>query len=209
MFITLDGIDGVGKTTQWERLVAWLRAQGHSVVAARDPGSTALGERIREVLLHDHGTPIARHSEMLLFMAARAQLVAEIIRPALERGEVVVTDRFLLSTVVYQGHAGGLDVDDIWRVGRIATGGVLPQLTIVLDMPLEGTAARMQRSLDRMERQGEDFRRRLRDGFLAEARRDSSAIQVVDASRGIDEVQHSIGEIVQQWIAAQFSGERR
>lgn len=196
MFISLDGIDGAGKTTQWDLLTRWLREQGREVVAARDPGSTPLGERIREVLLHDHGAQIARSSEMLLFMAARAQLVEEIIRPALNRGQTVVTDRFLLSTVVYQGHAGGLDVDEIWRVGRVATAGVLPRLTIVLDMPLDAAAARMQRSLDRMEQQGEAFRRRLRDGFLCEARRDPGRIQIVDASQGIDEVQNAIRRAV-------------
>lgn len=192
MFISLDGIDGVGKTTQWQRLTTWLREQGYPVTAARDPGGTPLGEKIREVLLHDHGTPIARTSEMLLFMASRAQLVAETIRPALEAGQIVVTDRFLLSTVVYQGHAGGLDVDKIWQVGRVATGGILPRLTLLLDMPLDAAAARLKRSLDRMEQQGEGFRRRLREGFLAEAHRDAESIKVIDASREVDDVHQAI-----------------
>lgn len=201
MFFSLEGIDGVGKTTQWQRLVDWLRQQGHDVVAARDPGSTALGERIRGVLLHDHGTPISRRSEMLLFMAARAQLVEEIIAPALARGQTVVTDRFLLSTVVYQGHAGGLDVDEVWQVGRVATAGVLPDLTLLLDLPLETAATRIQRSLDRMEQQGDEFRRRLRQGFLAEAARDPRRIAVIDAAPAADEVQAAIRAAVARKLA--------
>src|SRR4051812_26016121 len=127
MFISFDGIDGVGKSTQVALITDALRAQGHEVVVCRDPGSTSLGERIRDVLLtSDSKTPIGRRSEMLLYMAARAQLVEEIIRPALELGKVVIADRYLLANVVYQGHAGGLDPNEIWEVGRIATQGLQP-----------------------------------------------------------------------------------
>src|SRR3970040_2412778 len=110
MFFSFDGIDGVGKTTQMDLFCDWLRQGGHDVVTCRDPGRTPLGERIRDILLHgDAQTPIGRRSEMLLYMAARAQLVDQVIRPALEAGKVVIADRYLLANVAYQGHAGGLD----------------------------------------------------------------------------------------------------
>ncbi len=158
-------------------------------MACRDPGSTPLGEAVRDLLLHRHDLAIERRSEMLLYMAARAQLVAELIRPALASGKVVVADRYLLANVVYQGYAGGLDVRTLWDVGRFATGGLMPNLTIVLDLPAEAAAARINRDPDRMEMQGREFHARVHDGFLTEARRQPGRIVVVDASRPIDVVQ--------------------
>ncbi len=157
MFFSIDGGDGTGKSTQIERFCQWLRDEGHQVVACRDPGSTPLGEAVREMLLHQDDLAIGRTSEMFLYMAARAQLVGEVIRPALEAGKVVVADRYLLANVVYQGHGGGLDVPTLWQVGEIATGGLMPDLTLVLDLPSEAAAARISRSPDRMERQGPTF----------------------------------------------------
>src|SRR5687768_8133459 len=133
MFFSFDGIDGAGKSTQLRLFCERLRAHGLDVVVCRDPGSTELGERIRDIVLsHDGATPIARRSEMLLYMAARAQLVEEVIRPALAAGKIVVCDRFLLANIVYQGHAGGLDVSDVRQVGAIATDGVLPDCVFLL-----------------------------------------------------------------------------
>ncbi len=117
-FLTLDGPDGGGKTTQAARLVDWLRAEGHDVVACRDPGGTPLGDRLRALLLDRSELAIGLRAEMLLYMASRAQLVEEVVRPAIEAGKVVVSDRFLLANVVYQGYAGGLEVEELWRVGR-------------------------------------------------------------------------------------------
>ncbi len=191
MFFCFDGLDGVGKTTQMARFVAWLREAGHDVVRCYDPGCTPLGEAIREILL-GHKLPIARTSEMLLFMAARAQMVAEVIRPALEQGQTVVSDRYLLANVVYQGHAGGLDVDVIWRIGQVATAGILPDLVFVLDMPPQAAAARIDRQLDRMETQGPEYQARLRQGFLVEAAKDPQRTVVIDATRDIDAVQADI-----------------
>jgi dTMP kinase len=189
MFFSIDGGDGTGKSTQIELFCQWLREQGHPVVACRDPGSTPLGEAVRELLLHQADLAIGRSSEMLLYMAARAQLVNEVIRPALEAGKVVVSDRYLLANVVYQGHAGGLDVPMLWQVGQIATGGLMPDLTMVLDLPAEAAAARIRRTPDRMERQGPDFHARVREGFLAEARQHPGKIVVIDASQSIECVQ--------------------
>lgn len=191
MFLTFDGVDGVGKTTQMKLFCQWLTQRGHEVTTCRDPGSTQLGESIRRILLDRHGTPIDRRSEMLLYMAARAQLVEEVIRPALDAGRTVVSDRFLLANVVYQGYAGGLDVDQVWQVGQIATGGLTPDLTFLLDMSVEQAAQRLDREPDRMESQGAAFLRRVRDGFLAEAaRRDE--IVVIDAARDVGQVQAEI-----------------
>lgn len=189
MFFSIDGGDGTGKSTQIERFCQWLREGGHMVVACRDPGSTRLGEAVRELLLNRHDLEIHRRSEMLLYMAARTQLAEEVIRPALERGDTVVTDRYLLANVVYQGYGGGLDIDTLWEVGRVATGGVMPDLTFVLDMPATAAAARIDRKLDRMEQQGDRFHARVREGFLAEAARWPDRIVVIDAARPVEQVQ--------------------
>jgi dTMP kinase len=196
MFLSIDGGDGTGKSTQMELLCGWLRAQGYEVVACRDPGSTPLGEAVRNVLLDRHDLHIDRRSEMLLYMAARAQLVEEVIRPALEQGKTVLSDRYLLANVVYQGYAGGLDVATLWEVGRIATGGLMPDLTIVLDVPAEVAAARMDRPLDRMEKQGAAFHACVREGFLVEAARSPEQIVVVNANGSVDEVQERLRDTV-------------
>ena len=196
-FISLDGLDGTGKSTQQRLLCEWLRELGHDVVACRDPGTTPLGERIRTVLLARDSVPIDRRAEMLLYMAARAQLVQEVIEPALAAGKSVVSDRYLLANIVYQGHAGGLDPAALWRVGQIATGGLLPKLTIVLDMPPEAAASRIQRQRDRMEEQGDDFSRRVREGFLTEAADDPQGIAVINAAQSIEAVHADICRAVE------------
>lgn len=187
-FIALDGMDGAGKSSQLAALVAWLRSSGRTVVTCRDPGSTPTGDAIRAILLDRHDLHVSPTAEMLLYMAARAQLVAEVVRPALDRGEWIVSDRYLLANVVYQGHAGGLDPEVIRRVGAVATGGIMPDLVLVLDVDLETAARRLSRPLDKLENRGDDYRRRLRAGFLAEASRAPDAIAVIDAHGPLDEV---------------------
>jgi dTMP kinase len=196
MFFSFDGIDGAGKSTQMSLFCDWLKERGCELVTCRDPGSTALGEQIRDVLLHsDDLTPIARRSEMLLYMAARAQLVDEIIRPALSAGRIVVSDRYLLANLVYQGHAGGLDVETIRNVGCVATEGIWPDAVFLLDLPPGAADRRLDRALDRMERRGSDYRQRLRDGFLAEAARPNSKVHVIDADRPVEIIQAEIQRI--------------
>ena len=195
MFISFDGVDGVGKSTQTELFVEWLREQGQTVVTCRDPGSTELGERLRTLVLKASDIKIDAESEMLLYMAARAQLVAEVIQPALAAGQFVVSDRFLLANVVYQGHAAGLDPQSIWDVGKVATAGQHPDLTIVLDMPLERAVGRIGRELDRMEAKGSEFLQRVRDGFLAEAERAPEQIKVINADQQIEQVQEDIRQV--------------
>ncbi|MDR3634484.1 MAG: dTMP kinase [Isosphaeraceae bacterium] len=169
LFFSLDGPDGGGKTTQAALLAAWLRARGQNVVACRDPGGTPLGDRLRPILLDRDGAAVGLRAEMLLYMASRAQLVEEVIRPSLAAGRVVVSDRFLLANIVYQGDAGGLPVDEVGQVGRAATGGLLPDLTIVLDVPADVAKARVGRARDRIEDRPDDYRARVRTGFLRAA----------------------------------------
>lgn len=192
MFFAFDGLDGVGKTTQIERFEAWLREGGYDVVTCRDPGSTPLGERIRGILLDAHDLAIGKRSEMLLYMAARAQLVEEVIQPALAAGKVVLSDRFLLANVVYQGHAGDLDPQSVWQVGHLATAGISPLLTILLDMPCQAASARLDRPLDRIEKRGDTYRQRVRAGYLAEALSRPNEILVIDADQPIERVHHDI-----------------
>lgn len=187
-FISLDGIDGAGKSAQMGALVDWLRGRGHAVTTCRDPGSTATGDAIRAILLDRHDLHLDPRAEMLLYMAARAQLVAEVIRPALARGEWVVSDRYLLANIVYQGYAGGLDPETIRNIGGVATGGVMPDLVLVLDVDLETASRRLARPLDKLENRGSDYRERLRAGFRAEADRDPARIEIIDASVTVDEV---------------------
>lgn len=192
MFFAFDGLDGTGKTTQLELFCGWLESRGHELVRCIDPGSTPLGERIRTLLLEDRQTRIDPTAEMLLFMAARAEMVDEIIAPALAAGRTVVSDRYLLANVVYQGYASGLNVAELWQVGAVATRGVRPDLTFVLDLPPESAARRLTRPLDRMEARGSDFQARLRAGYLAEAARQPQTIALIDASGAVDEVQAAI-----------------
>jgi dTMP kinase len=200
LFLALDGIDGAGKSTQHRLLCQWLGERGHDVVSCRDPGTTPLGEKIRSLLLARDEAPIGRRAEMLLYMAARAQMVDEVIRPALAAEKTVVSDRFLLANVVYQGHAGGLEPEEIWRIGRVATGGLEPALVLVLDIPAEVAGERIQREYDRMEQQGDEFRGRLRAGFLAEAARNPKRIVVINAARSVEEVHAEICGAVEKLL---------
>jgi dTMP kinase len=200
-FMSLDGPDGAGKSTQCRLLAEWLRGQGCVVVECTDPGGTALGAQLRNILLNHKGT-MALPCEALLFMASRAQLIEEVIRPAFAGGQMVVSDRFLLANVVYQGHAGGLDPGRLWEVGLFAAGGLEPDLTLVLDLPLEVSLARRKASADRMESRGADYHRRVRDGFLAEAKRRPDRVRVIDASVSADAMQEAIrGEVQRQFPA--------
>lgn len=198
MFFSFDGVDGAGKSTQIHLLADWLSARGKKVVQCRDPGSTALGEKLREILLADRTTPIHRRAEMLLFMAARAQLVEEIIRPALSTGTFVISDRFLLANVVYQALTGELAPAEVWQVGGIAVGGIMPRLTLLLDMPAATASRRIAREPDRMESQGLDYLEQVRQGFLREAALRPGEIVVIDASQSVEQVQAQVVRAVEK-----------
>ncbi|GIW94894.1 MAG: thymidylate kinase [Pirellulaceae bacterium] len=201
-FISIDGIDGAGKTTQQRLLAEWLESQGWSVVCCRDPGSTALGDQLRRLLLEQPGVSISLLSEMFLYMAARAQLIEELIRPALGEGRMVICDRFLLANVAYQGYGGGLDVEQLWQVGRIAVQGILPQLTIVLDLPVPEGLRRRGEQQDRIESRGATFLERVRQGYLTEAARHPDSIRVVRADQPVEAVADQIRGQVSQFLSA-------
>ena len=186
MFFSIDGGDGAGKSTQVALLCQWLRQQGHEVMACRDPGSTAAG-RGRPRHPPPAPRPAHRSPQRNAPLHGRpAQLVEELIRPALAAGKIVVSDRYLLANVVYQGYGGGLDVETLWSIGRVATGGLFPDLTIVLDMPMEAAAARIRRAARPHGAARRRFHARVREGFLAEAARRPEQIAVVDASRSVE-----------------------
>lgn len=201
VFISLDGLDGTGKSTQCRLLVDWLAARRIPVTACTDPGGTALGHELRQLLLHRREHRMAVTTEALLFMASRAQLVDEIIRPALERGEVVVSDRFTLANVVYQGHAGGLPPKDLWAIGRVATGGLEPDLTLIFDLPAEVALARRNRDADRMEDRAQEFQQRVRSGFTFEAGIHPEKYRLIDASPETAIVQRTVSREVSRLLA--------
>jgi dTMP kinase len=195
-FIVLDGPEGSGKTTQVERLIQWLREGGRQATAVRDPGSTPVSERIREVLLDKRLPEMDVHTEIFLYMASRAEMVARIILPALEVGLVVVSDRFVSSTAAYQGAAGGLSPEIIWNLGRIACAGIEPDLTVILDLDVETGFARLRRERDRIESKDRAYHEKVRQGFLAMAAERPDRFAVVDASRPPDDVTRHIREAV-------------
>jgi len=201
VFLSLDGLDGTGKSTQCRLLVDWLAGQKVPVTACADPGGTALGQELRKLVLFGREHRIATATEAMLFMASRAQLVDEVVRPALDRGEVVISDRFTLANVVYQGHAGGMNPEDLWAVGRIATGGLEPDLTLVFDVPLEVSLARRQRDADRMEERDLDFHRRVQTGFRYEAGMRPEKYRIIDATPDADAVQRAVRREVARLLA--------
>jgi dTMP kinase len=199
-FIVLDGPDGCGKSTQARLLDQWLRAQGLATVAFRDPGTTVIGEKIRDILLSPAHDAMTTPAEVLLYMAARAQLWAEQIAPALRAGKCVVLDRWLSSTCAYQGHAGGFGIDKVVSVARDSLERVWPDLTIVLDVDLATAAGRLDRQLDRMEQKGDGYHAKVREGFLALAHgRDDFA--VVDATKSAEVVHQAVLNAVRGLIS--------
>lgn len=191
MFISFDGIDGTGKSTQCRLLAEWLRQNGREVTMCNEPGGTPLGEELRQIVL-ERRIEMTPACEAFLFMASRAELVAQVIKPALQKGNVVISDRFLLASVVYQGHAGGLPVEELWRMGHVATSGVEPELTLVLDMPVEAALIRRGRPADRIESRTRDYQEMVRQGFLAEAARLTDRIIVIDAQTDVSNVQEKV-----------------
>jgi dTMP kinase len=180
MFVTFEGVDGSGKSTQARLLVEGLRADGREVVETREPGGTDLGERVRELLLH--GEHLSPWAEAALFAAARAQLVDEVVRPALERGADVVCDRYLDSSLAYQGLARGLGLERVLELSLLATGGLLPDRTFLIRVSPAEAAARRGGDPDRIEREGEAFVRKVVEAYDELARRFHERVVVVDGA---------------------------
>ena len=183
-FVTIEGGEGAGKSTLLAALEARAREAGGEVVTCREPGGTGLGERLREALLGaSSGEPPDPRAELLVFASARAQLVAEVIRPALERGALVLCDRYLDSTVAYQHYGRGIERAEVDAANAVATGGLLPDLTLLLDLPPFEGLRRVGRAGDYLERAPLDFHRRVRAGYLAEAASSPDRWLVLDATR--------------------------
>jgi dTMP kinase len=201
LFLAFEGVEGAGKTTQVRLLAEYLRARGLDVVVAREPGSTPLGERVRDTVLSP-GVEVPARSELFLMLAARAAFVENLVRPAVAAGRVVIADRFELSTLAYQGAGRGLPLEDVTACNRVATGGVEPDATVLLDLdPDEG--ARRQgaagKSADRMEAEGADFHRRVGEAYRRHAARVAGVVRV--AAEGAPEEVHSL---VLEALAARF-----
>jgi dTMP kinase len=196
LFISFEGSEGCGKSTQIGRLAARLRDAGREVVLLREPGGTPIGEKIRDLLQYDASAAAMKpETEILLFAASRAQLVREVIRPAVAHGAVVLCDRFLDSTTVYQGVARALDRKDVAAINAFAVGETLPDLTLLLDLDAaEGRrrAASRKGPVDRMEQEKEEFYEAVRHGYLALAEEHKGRIAVINASAGIDAVEELI-----------------
>jgi len=190
MFVTFEGLDGSGKSTQAELLRVRLQADGVDVVSTREPGGTELGEGVRNLVLH--GGDVGPWAEALLYVAARAQLVDDVIRPALERGAAVICDRYVDSSVAYQGIGRQLGLDRILDLNLAAVRGLLPDRTFLLELDPDEVASRIQRHYDRLEREGDDFRRRAADGYRRLAARFPERIVVLDAARPANDIAEEV-----------------
>lgn len=204
LFISFEGGDGAGKSTQVHLLAHWLRQQHREVVTTREPGGTELGRTLRTELLH--GQDIDARTEALLFAADRAHHVASLIRPALARGAVVLTDRYLDSSVAYQAAGRELAADDVERLSLWATNGLLPALTVLLDLPAEQLQERLGREGDRMERAGMEFHRRTRQAFLDRAAADPQRWLVLDATGDRHDLAAQVSTAVEPLLEADAPG---
>jgi dTMP kinase len=207
LFVTFEGGEGSGKTTQLTALFLHLRAKGRDVIETRDPGGTPIGKQIREMLLDRENGRMARVTEVFLYEASRAQLVSEVIRPALAAGRIVLCDRFTDSTLAYQGYGRGLDRDLIRQLNGLATGGLCPDLTFFLDLPPEAGLERIREREpgargDRIEIEVLAFHQAVRRGYLAIAAGEPERVIVLEATRGMAEIAEEIGRRVEARLEA-------
>ena len=194
-FITFEGADGSGKTTQIEKVKTYLEQRGQKCILTREPGGSDLGNKIREILLHYDGE-VDSLCELLLYMADRAQHVKKIIIPALNAGLTVLCDRYTDSSVAYQGYARGLDIERIMELNKIATDGLEPDLTIVFDVETEVAMQRVGEIKDRLEQEGIEFHKKLRNGYLELSKKFPERIKVINSNLGIDEVFEQVKNIL-------------
>ncbi len=194
MFISFEGIDGSGKTTQAKKLAARLEESGKTVLFLREPGGTEISEQIRQILLNKKNLKMTQISELLLFSASRAQLVTEVIKPALAQGTIVITDRFVDSTTAYQGSGRGLHIGGVKSINALATSGLMPRRTFFIDIPVAEMYERRRSSgqeIDRMEMSNEEFYQRVRDGYKEIAAEEPGRFITIDGRQSIDEI-HTI-----------------
>ena len=205
LFITFEGVEGAGKSTQIQRLAANLKREGVSVLVTREPGGTPISERIREVLLERQHHKMVSTTELLLYAAARSQHVAQCIAPALAEGQIVISDRFGDAMVAYQGHGRGLDLELIHHLNRVATDGLVPDLTIVLDVPVKvgrERTRRRRRALDRLELEDFEFHQRVREGYLTIAKEEPHRVRVIHSEQNFKLVRDEIRELVTRRITS-------
>jgi len=208
-FITFEGVEGSGKTTQIRLAGEYLREKGLPVIVTQEPGGTPLGERIREILLNHGGFDISGQAEVFLFAAARTQHADRLILPALEKGQVILCDRFSDATVAYQAYGRGLPLEAVREVCRLASRGLSPCLTLLFDLPVEKGLERAFRRIagrgeahreDRFEREHLDFHRRIREGYLAIARQEPGRVKIIDATRDIESTRHEVRTILSSFL---------
>ena len=197
LFITFEGPDGCGKTTQMNLLAQYFEKKSKKVVLTREPGGKGLGEKVREILLNYNGE-VSDRCESFLFLADRAQNIDIIVKPAVKQGEIVLCDRHIDSTVAYQGYGRGLDINEINMLNNLATGGKKPDLTLVFDVDVETSMKRVGKEKDRMESAGIDFHNRVRNGYLKLAKQEPTRIKVLDATKTIEEIHEKVVEIVEK-----------
>lgn len=196
LFITLEGADGCGKTTQLNLLKEYLTSRGYEIVVTREPGGKGLGEKLREILLNYDGE-VSDRCEAFLYLADRAQNIDTIIKPAINSGKIVLCDRHTDSSVAYQGYGREQNIDNINMLNELAVNGVHPDLTIVFDIDTETSMARVGAEKDRLESAGIEFHKRVRNGYLEIAKKNPQRIKVVDASQTIEDVQRDVIKIVE------------
>ena len=207
LFITFEGPEGSGKTTQARLLVEYLQARGYPVLYTREPGGTEISEQIRQVILSARNKAMQSEAEVLLFSAARAQIVAELIRPALAGGKIVICDRYADSTMAYQGYGLGLDLDALRAITRFATGGLVPERTFYVDVPVEVGLARRQRGeMNRLDQKEVAYHTRVRNGYLALIQAEPHRFIVIDGSQTIEQVQQEIRTRMLQELQARHIG---
>ena len=199
LFITFEGADGCGKTTQLNLLKDFLEKEGYEVIVTREPGAKGLGEKLREILLHYDGE-VSNRCESFLFLADRAQHIDMIITPAIEEGKIVLCDRHTDSTVAYQGYGRCLDLEQINNLNNIATAGVKPDLTYVFDIDIETSMTRVGKDKDRMESAGADFFNRVRQGYLEIAKQEPQRVKVIDATKSINEVFENVKKYIKTYL---------
>lgn len=199
LFITFEGADGCGKTTQIKLLDEYLRSKGFKTLLTREPGAKGLGEKLREILLNYNGE-VSPVCESFLFLADRAQHIDCIIKPAIESGVIVLCDRHTDSTVAYQGYGRGLDINRIRELNKIAVGSVSPDLTIVFDVDVETSMKRVGKEKDRMESAGVEFFERVRNGFLEIAKQEPDRVKVIDSTKSIESIHELVSELVKNVI---------
>ncbi len=204
MFITFEGLDFSGKTTQAKLLIERLAVSGRVVHFLREPGGTAISERIRDILLDKKYLEMGDTAELLLFSASRTQLVAEVIAPALKRGETIVCDRYYDSTTAYQSYGRGLNLVDVRLINKVATNGIVPDMTFLVDIPVEEIERRKAKAglaFDRMESSGKEFYWRVRNGYLEIARAEQQRFTILDGMLPVEEIHRTIWESVEKRVS--------